>query len=101
MNVPSASNFISRVGLSHQKAEVTNSPGSRYNKGKIGRTIDHIFYAELSGKENWAADQLINSNRFSPLIDADINLNQLSEGLIDTLWTESKRIQATTAATEV
>ncbi|OLY85435.1 hypothetical protein AYI68_g374, partial [Smittium mucronatum] len=40
-----------------------------------------------------AADQLINSNRFSPLIDADMDLNQLSEGLIDTVWAESKRLQ--------
>ncbi|OLY80427.1 hypothetical protein AYI68_g5474, partial [Smittium mucronatum] len=47
-----------------------------------------------------AAGQLINSNRFSPLIDADMDLNQLSEGLIDTAWTESKRLQTTTAATE-
>ncbi|OLY80091.1 hypothetical protein AYI68_g5821, partial [Smittium mucronatum] len=30
-----------------------------------------------------------------------MDLNQLSEGLIDTVWAESKRLQATTAATEV
>ncbi|OLY82416.1 hypothetical protein AYI68_g3460 [Smittium mucronatum] len=47
-----------------------------------------------------AADQLINSNRFSPLIDADMDLNQISECLIDTVWTESKQLQATTAPTE-
>ncbi|OLY79206.1 hypothetical protein AYI68_g6730, partial [Smittium mucronatum] len=105
------------LGLAHQKAEVTNSPGSRYNKGKISRMINHIFYTGLSSKENWfaanknleisdhmpisaewnfdsleipakkikinanrillAADLLINSNRFSPLIDADMDLDQL------------------------
>ncbi|OLY80053.1 hypothetical protein AYI68_g5860 [Smittium mucronatum] len=53
MNVPSARNYISRLGLSHQKAKITNSPSSRYNKGEIGRMIDHIFYVGLSGRENW------------------------------------------------
>ncbi|OLY78791.1 hypothetical protein AYI68_g7155 [Smittium mucronatum] len=48
-----------------------------------------------------SADQSIKCNRFSPLIDADMDLNQLPEGLIDNEWTESKRLQFSTAATEV
>ncbi|OLY79182.1 hypothetical protein AYI68_g6757 [Smittium mucronatum] len=75
MNVPCESNFIYRLGLSHQEAEVTNSPGFRYNKGKIGRMIDHVFYSGLSGREN------------CPLNDADMDLKQISEGLIGTVWT--------------
>ncbi|OLY81870.1 hypothetical protein AYI68_g4011, partial [Smittium mucronatum] len=52
MDSPRASRFISRLGLRHQLAEVTNSPGSRYNNGEIGHMTDHIFYTGFNIRES-------------------------------------------------
>ncbi|OMJ23460.1 hypothetical protein AYI70_g2254 [Smittium culicis] len=51
-----------KMGTGFQKAKVSNSKGSRYNKGTVGRMIDHIYYAGLNSRPNWCT-----ANRFLDL----------------------------------
>ncbi|OMJ16021.1 hypothetical protein AYI69_g7995 [Smittium culicis] len=53
-----------KMGAGFQQAKVSNSKGSRYNKGTVGRMIDHIYYAGLNSRPNWCT-----ANRFLDLSD--------------------------------
>ncbi|OLY81515.1 hypothetical protein AYI68_g4377, partial [Smittium mucronatum] len=77
MDPPMASRFISRLGMRHQMAEVTNSSGSRYNNGEIGRMIDRIFYTGFNSRENWCtASKYIDISDHMP-ITAEWNFDSL------------------------
>ncbi|OMJ10008.1 hypothetical protein AYI70_g10594, partial [Smittium culicis] len=53
MDIKGANKFDQKLGASYSRAKVANSTGSRWNKNKIGRMIDHIFYAGFTSRENW------------------------------------------------
>ncbi|OMJ15321.1 hypothetical protein AYI70_g7348 [Smittium culicis] len=53
MDIKGANKISQKLGASYSRAKVTNSTGSRWNKNKIGRMIDHIFYAGFTSRENW------------------------------------------------
>ncbi|OMJ09816.1 hypothetical protein AYI70_g10711, partial [Smittium culicis] len=64
MDTSASIRLILRLGTGFQQAKVSNSKGSRYNKGTVGRIIDHVYYAGLNSRPNWCT-----TNRFLDLSD--------------------------------
>ncbi|OMJ08903.1 Retrovirus-related Pol polyprotein from type-1 retrotransposable element R2, partial [Smittium culicis] len=58
MDTNAAKKFILKTGAGLQRAKPTKSTDSRWNQGKTGRMIDHIFYSGTLGreKEEWNFD---------------------------------------------
>ncbi|OMJ19545.1 hypothetical protein AYI70_g4666 [Smittium culicis] len=53
MDISASKRFVSKLLTGFQLAKVTNSRGYRWNKSKLGRMIDHIYYARLKERVNW------------------------------------------------